>query len=165
MKLVLLAVTAIVLGGCSVRSAPPAPLGKTLVYQLQEDGVSIDKVALVLEDRLEPALGAWARVRVKDEQIIVEVFGNDPARVDRVKRLASIGEVFSLRVVVDRQVAEHAAVIKTAEGGKNKKIGIVKDEGGTTIGAWYPVEFALLRLFEDNDQLVRRSGDKGWRSF
>jgi len=151
------------LAGLYFFATRPDPVGRTLVYEFVEtaDAQAAEQTAAIVNRRfvVPPFSKPLALARVEGPRVLVDVYGNDPTRWERAKRLTGSLGTLELHVVANR--LDHAQLIAFAEAHDFVEL----RDGEFPVARWVPVtESAQAGLVDDLQLAARKTTAGEWES-
>jgi SecD/SecF fusion protein len=133
-----------------------------LVYEIEPSSgtaseVNIENVVRAVHRRVNPGLFPRGKVRAIDEtRIEVEVFRDNPARVQSLTRVIESLGTLEFRILANDQ--DHKPIIESAN---NSQANVLKDSRGNLLAWWVPVAKGKEESFDSYPEIAKRRKERG----
>ena len=152
-----------VFGIIAYDTSRPFVLGRTtavVVYEIDPESQPDDQVVMTdeLADAIDRRINPHTRSRSGVVRVLsptrfeVHVFGNDPSRVDRIKRLVERPGTLEFRILANNR--DHTLEIKKALESEDRIVW--DDEHKEKLAWWVPVEADQEANFDDYEEIAKR---------
>lgn len=164
-EMVFVACLILVLAAVALYSVVPRflmrPVGTILVYEIDPatpvGGEVVQRMIEVIDRRINHgALVPEGKIRtLGTRRIEVQVYGNDPMELDRLKRRIEVLGTLEFRIVANRR--DHAALIATAEETGEQEL----RRDGKPTARWVPAEKDVAESIRGNPNFASRTNPAG----